>query len=777
VLATGKMAHDATNLASVMSMRESVVLTPGKSMVAASKAPGAVAEDGAAEAGGAPAAAVSPAEQAAVNKLKKEHNVAFRQLKEKQRIDMSAAMEELEDESIHQAKAVDGQLTEQFTMERKKLAEKQGYELMTVDPSTHDALKKRHAQEHEQLKASQEEARREAQEKIIARGLDKRGKMKAVLEKKALNELRMLKTVQNDQEKEMLRLQEEAARDLQRGDMSREEELKRQKELLMQKLQAREKRLKAKAAKDRELLEQQLQAAAEVERNGLEATMRDREEMLVKRAEDLFKRGIIEPKELDEEVAKIHDSMAKMRDHKLNQLAGSLQAERAVNEKNLAERLGAEKHRALAEATEEVDKLLAAQREAEMAADTADGGEEAKLAPEAQAAIKMMVAQQEQRRQLQEELERQRAKEAEKFATDDASVKAEAQREIARREQERGGQALTDKQKREIFEECQRNAQRMASATTDEQKRQQEEAKKRLDERRRRKEQELNKRHREDMERELKRQDEAEKQKAEALKARIKPIQVVIDEEAKKEEAELAARAERAVNDLERKLKEEKRQLEGQLQADLVKAQEKELAKLKQDPQKKMLELMSRQSAAESMQLKEDEKAALMKQHEQETARLQQALDVEASLQKDKIAELERKQKDEHSDVVKKEEDAKTEFTRAVHIEAEKKLQEREAAGAGRHQRPPPAREGRVRGQDAGGDVEAPPGAVGGAPPEGARHDEGPRAGEGRPRAQAARDARLRPAGHVRGAAGQGAGAAPAGGGRGREAAARQHGP
>jgi hypothetical protein len=552
-LIAGRQAHAASHLVEELEARQhettavaqdhaaasalpaAGALTPQASLAAASfrgKVPKANASSSPAPRQGAQGASAAPTEELtsaasaaafaaggdaeeALKLVKKEFASQFKAMKQQHAVEQSQAIEELEEELIGEAKRLDSDLDEQFTRERKRLGDKHHLELMNADPSKAEGIKGRHLAQMQHLDRGQEEARKQAHEVIIKRGAERKTRLKAVLEAKALNELRLLKTISNDQEKEIQRLQQQAQEDAQRGDMAREEELAVQKQRLLEKIQARERRLKVKASKEREFLASELREVTALRAEGIETGIRDRETILAGRLADLAQRGLMEGADLAEEQDRLHQEAIAEKERRLTALKSEAETDRLVREKNLSERHAKRAQVLITASQNEVEELLEQQKALE------DESKKAVVAPDAEAAAAMIARQEQQRRELAAQLDAARKEDAAKFAVDQSQIQAEADRKIAQKEKERG-QRLSDEQKRAIMDECTRDAQRMKSAMSEEEKAQQALARKKLEEKRRKKEQELHKRQLEEQQREMQRQEEAAKQRQAELQAKMK---------------------------------------------------------------------------------------------------------------------------------------------------------------------------------------------------------------------------------------------------------------
>ncbi len=235
------------------------------------------------------------------------------------------------------------------------------------------------------------------------------------------------------------------------------------------------------------------------------------------------------------------------------------------------------------------------------------------------------------------------------------AVKQEAAREIARRERERG-EKLTDGQKKDILEECKRNAATVAGSMSEEQRKQQEELKKRLEEKRRKREAELHRKQLADMTQELQRQEVEQQQKqAELAKKIVVQAHKELPPEVIAEEEEMEMRMNRIKEEQRHKHEEELRQVERQLEEELKKQQDKELNRIKADGQRKKLELQSEQTAREAMQMGEDAKKALLQEHAEQSRKLQDRLDAEAAVQKAKVQDaLEARKRRKKAEVTEK---------------------------------------------------------------------------------------------------------------------------
>lgn len=627
-----------------------------------------------------PQAPMSSERERALNRLKKMQMVAFKHLRDKQKAESSVALEELEEESIERAKRTDDLLNEEFVRERKRMAERHAEALARAPQEQKEMLKRSQLDEMQQLQVSQDRERKETQDMLVRITQEKKAKMKTILDGKFNNEVRLARTIQNDQEDEIRRIKDDFLLSLKTEEIAREEDLNKQKNALLERLRLRERRQKGKVNKEKELLEAQLQQTELLERETIASLFRERKNRMIARAKAIMTGA--SPQELNEEIARIERELQAEQDAETTKLNSRLTAERLEKEKEMTDKHAEEKEKDLKAAQEEVDKLLEAKRRLQPSTKD-DAKEDAKIADGVKRSLNLLVQQQ----KLREELERQRREDAEANATSDVAIKQEAQKEIARREKEAGAK-LTDQQKREIIDECKRNFAKMDAALTEDQRRQQEESKKRLEERRRKKESEIHKKQLEEMQAELRRQDEEQQRKTAELAQRIvvKPANQELPPEVLAEEEEMIQRRNRLKADMKRKHDEEQRQLEKQLEEDLKKQQEKELARLKAEAQKKKLELMSRQTARESMQMKEEEKKRLLEEHESESRKLQDQLDAEAAVQRAKFqdaleakrrrkkAELSEKQRVETIAAEKKQEDESESFVRNAKLNNEKKI-------------------------------------------------------------------------------------------------------
>jgi hypothetical protein len=645
----------------------------------------------------APSAAPSDADltpegQKALMRMRKEHHQAYKQMKEKQKQEHSIIMEELETEAITLSKNLDAELNDHFQGERKKLQERHENELANALPAKIDELKRKQVKEMQELHASQEADRAVAQENLVQRMNDKKAKLKAILESKALNELRMQKTLQTNQEAEIRKIHAEGQANADKAGVIREEDLKKQKDALLEKLKLRERRLKAKANKEKEILEAQLRAQEELERDTLELGLKAKQEMLRKRTLALHKNS--DPKELEVALSKVDKQIRDEFEMEQVRSKAKLASERMARETELSERHAEEKAEELRLAQEEVDKLLEAKRQAQMATES-DAPPE--ISKSAQIAANLLVRQQQARKALQENLAKQREAEASAIAADDMKAKQEAEAKIKQMEKERG-KALTEAQKKEIVDECLRNAKQMESLLTDEQKRQNEEVKRKLEERRRKKEAELNKKQLSDMLSELKRQEEEQKKKEHELasKIQVKPVVAQLSPEILQEEEELEKRNQRREEDLKKKHQEEQAMLEAKLKEELEKQQAKEIQRIRAEHKAKLMETLSQQTARESMQMTDEQKAMLMKTHEEESKKLNEQLAQDEAKQKEKLqAQLEarrrKKQRDlqerqiqEEQALKEKQEKDKAEFLRQAKMEQEKKVIDEHVARTGK---------------------------------------------------------------------------------------------
>ncbi|CUE73353.1 membrane-associated protein, putative [Bodo saltans] len=625
-------------------------------------------------------AGLSNEQEKVLNRLKKEHHATYKQLKEKQNAEHSVVFEELEEENIERAKRTDDALTEEFARERKRVESRHTEVLAKTPKEQQDSVKRQQLEELQQLQVSQDRERREAQDLVVRIGQEKKAKMRAILDEKATNEIRLAKTIHNDQDNEVKRIKDDYLLSLRAADIVREEDLKKQKDALLERLRLRERRQKAKANKEKEFLEAQLKQTENLERDTLNNMYREKKARMIAHAREAHANAT--PEELAEEIERIDRNMQAELESETAKMNSRLIADRLEKEKELADRHAEEKNNELKAAQTEVDQLLEAKRRIAPVKDDA-GQEDEKISDGVKRSVGLLLQQQ----RLRDELQRQRREEADASAKDELSIKQEAQKEIARREKERG-ERLSDQQKREIIDECRRNAAKMEAALSDDQRRQQEESKKRLEERRRKKEAELHKKQLEEMQAELRRQEDEQQRKAAELSKRIivKSAPIELPPEVLAEEEEMQLRMARMKEDLRKKHEDEQRILERQLEEELKKAQDKELARIKNDAQKKKLEMQSQQTAKESMQMKEDEKKRLLEEHEVESRRLEEQLNAEAAIQKAKIQdaieakrrrkknELQEKQRVESITVERKQEDEKENFVREAKISNEKKL-------------------------------------------------------------------------------------------------------